>query len=83
MTAQIEGELSNTLTTVMCPAFTCTRDARCLGEGGGGWVFPIMVYTGRLRPKGVPFSGFLGYERVWISLVEVYQRVENNWNLGL
>ena len=25
----------------------------------GGWgVLPIMAYTGRLRPKGVPFSGF-------------------------
>ena len=24
--------------------------------GGGG--LPIMAYTGRLRPKGVPFSGF-------------------------
>ena len=26
-------------------------------EPGGG-VLPILVYTGRLRPKGVPFSGF-------------------------
>jgi len=26
-------------------------------ERGGG-VLPIMAYTGRLRPKGVPFSGF-------------------------
>ena len=26
--------------------------------GGGGGVLPIMAYTGRLRPKGVPFSGF-------------------------
>ena len=26
--------------------------------GGGGGVLPIMTYTGRLRPKGVPFSGF-------------------------
>ena len=25
---------------------------------GGGGVLPIMAYTGRLRPKGVPFSGF-------------------------
>jgi len=24
----------------------------------GGVVLPIMAYTGRLRPKGVPFSGF-------------------------
>ena len=27
------------------------------GAGGGG-VLTIMGYTGRLRPKGVPFSGF-------------------------
>ncbi len=25
---------------------------------GGGGVLPIMAYTGRLCPKGVPFSGF-------------------------
>ena len=25
---------------------------------GGGGVLPIMAYTGRLRPKEVPFSGF-------------------------
>ena len=25
---------------------------------GGGAVLPIMAYKGRLRPKGVPFSGF-------------------------
>ena len=35
-------------------------------------VLPIMAYTGRLCPKGVPFSGFrVVYERVGISLVEV------------
>ena len=44
-----------------------------LGEGGR--VLLIMAYTGRLRPKGVPFSGFQVYERVGISLVEVYKRV--------
>ena len=27
------------------------------GVGGGG-VLPMMAYTERLRPKGVPFSGF-------------------------
>ena len=32
---------------------TCHRVA---ARGGG--VLPIMAYTGRLRPKGVPFSGF-------------------------
>ena len=26
--------------------------------GGGGTVLPIMTYTGRLRSKGVSFSGF-------------------------
>ena len=25
---------------------------------GGGGVLPIMDYTGRLRPKGVPFLGW-------------------------
>ena len=35
-------------------------------------VLPIMAYTGRLHPKGVPFSVFrVVYERVGISLVEV------------
>ena len=32
----------------------------------------IIAYTGRLYPKGVPFSGFrVVYERVGNSLVEV------------
>ena len=29
-----------------------------VGGGGGGRVRPIMAYTGRRRPKRVPFSGF-------------------------
>ena len=29
-----------------------------LPGGGGGEVFSIMAYTGRLHPKGEPFSGF-------------------------
>ena len=29
-----------------------------ISRGGGGGVLPITAYTGRLRPKGVPFSGF-------------------------
>jgi len=36
------------------------------------WVLPIMAYTGRLHPKGVPFSSF---RYVGISHVEVYKRV--------
>ena len=35
-----------------------------------------MAYTGRLRPKGVPFFGLQVYERVGISQVELYRRVE-------
>ena len=37
----------------------------------------MMAYTERLHPKGVPISGLLEYERVVISLVEVYERVGN------
>jgi len=33
-----------------------------------------MAYAGRLRQKGIPFSGFR-YTKGWISLVEVYKRV--------
>ena len=36
---------------------------------------PIMAYTGRLHPKGLLSSGFR-YKRVGISLVGVYQKVE-------
>ena len=28
------------------------------GGGGGGWALPVMEYTRRFRPKGVPFSGW-------------------------
>ena len=45
----------------------------------GGEVFPMMAYTGRLRPKGVFFFGLQVYERVGISLVEVYKRVEKSF----
>ena len=37
--------------------FSLHTPNRRLFPGGGG-VLPIMAYTGRLRPKGVPFSGF-------------------------
>ena len=40
-----------------------------------GWgVLPIMGYTGRFHPEGVPFQVFR-YERVGNLLVEVYERV--------
>ena len=38
-------------------------------------VLPIMVYTGRLRPKGVPFFRLQVYQRVGIPLVVIYERV--------
>ena len=48
----------------------------CFSRGGRGGVPPIMTYTGRFYPKGVPFSCRLRvYESVGISLVEVYERV--------
>ena len=47
-------------------------------------VLPIMVYTGRLRPEGVPFSGLRSvYERVEILLVEVYETLKKSVRLGL
>ena len=41
------------------------------GRGG----LPIMAYTGRLRLKGVPFSGLTGIRKDRISLAEVFERV--------
>ena len=40
-------------------------------------VLPMMAYTGRLHPKGVSFFMIQVYERVGISLVELYRRVES------
>ena len=37
----------------------------------------IMVHRERLRPKGLPFSGFRFMKRWGILLVEVYERVGN------
>ena len=34
------------------------RVVRVVPGGGGEGVLPIIAYTGRLRLKGVPFSGF-------------------------
>ena len=40
-----------------------------------GAVLPLTAYTGRLRPKGVPFFRLQVYKRLGISQVEVYKRV--------
>ena len=37
-------------------------------------VLPMMAYTGRLRPKGVPFSGFRYMKGYSLSLSGVYKR---------
>ena len=42
---------------------------------GGGGVISLMTYTGRVCPKGVPFFKLQVYEKVGISLVEVYGRI--------
>ena len=56
------------VTEVIC------HGVRTVWRGGGVWgvvLFPILSYTWRLRPKGVPLSGFRYQERVitGISLV--------------
>ena len=43
--------------------------------GGGGGGISLMTYTGRVCPKGVPFFKLQVYEKVGISLVEVYGRI--------
>ena len=43
--------------------------------GGGGGVISLMTYTGRVCPKGGPFFKLQVYEKVGISLVEVYGRI--------
>ena len=48
---------------------------RPISPGGGGRVFPIMTYHGKVNPERSTFSGFrYTKERVGISLVEEYER---------
>ena len=46
----------------------------CPRVGGGGGSLLTMDYTGRLRPKGVPFFRLEVYKRVGISRVKVQKR---------
>ena len=47
-----------------------------MGQPPPGDYSLIMASKGRLRPKGVPFSGFMQvYEMVGILLLEVYESV--------
>ena len=48
-------------------------------EGGGGGVLPMMAYIrGGSARQGYLFQSSGPYERVGISLVEVYKRVEKS-----
>ena len=47
------------------------------GDGGGG-VLPMMAYTWRFLPKGVPFFTLEVNGMVWILLVEVYRRLRKS-----
>ena len=44
----------------------------------GGVLLPLRSYTGKLRPKGVPFFRLLVYERLGILLVEVFKRARKS-----
>ena len=44
-------------------------------KGWEGGILSTIVYTGRLRVKGVPFFSLQVYEREGVLLVEVYERV--------
>lgn len=46
-------------------------------------VLPILAYTWRVRPKGVPLLGFRYQERAGVSLVGLYQRVGNSVILSI
>ena len=48
----------------------------------GGGVISLMTYTGWVCPKGVPFFRLQVYEKVGISLVEVYGRIGEICHLG-
>ena len=41
---------------------------------GRGVLLPLRSYTGKLRPKGIPFFRLLVYERLGILFVEVFKR---------
>ena len=55
--------------------YTCTDVHSANQESYPGGLLPIMAYTGRLRPKGVPFSGLRYMKGGGTSLVEVFKRV--------
>ena len=55
--------------------FSFNKSLRSLDKTQG--VLPIMAYTGRLHPKGVPFSGFGYIKGVEILLFEYMEGQEN------
>ena len=67
--------------TVICNNASCHKNP--------GRLLPIMAYTGRLHPKGVPSSGFRvveislvkEYERAWKSVILVGKRAQNSYQM--
>jgi len=66
--------------TVICSSASCHKNP--------GRLLPIMAYTGRLHPKGVPSSGFRveislvkGYERARKSVILVGKRAQNSYQM--
>ena len=58
----------------MCPKAVFDALNSSLAPGGT----PVVVYTGKLRPKGVPQYSLQVCERAGISLVKVYDRVRKS-----
>ena len=71
---QCVGDYITYLLIICCVQIRSETGAALWSRGGGG-VLPIMACTGRLSPKGVPFSGFRYKKKRGISQVEVYKRV--------
>ena len=53
------------------------KGTKTKGMGGGG-VLPMMAYTWRFLPKGVPFFTLEVNGMVGILLVEVYRRLQKS-----
>ena len=74
---RILSERIDTLYIILCVLWLW-YDTSTVPGGGGEGVLPIMAHTGRLRPKGVLFFRLQIYERVGISLAELYERVRKS-----
>ena len=62
----------------LSPYCFCRKRGRKPRGWGGGGVLPMMAYTWRFLPKGVPFFTLEVNRMVWILLVEVYRRLRKS-----